>query len=161
MDAWRARAVDTDLQKEIAAASAKFGSGSGGATKHASSGKSESGRSSDDDAKTPAAKRAKKSAKPAARMPSEIGVTIPCSAVVVGKGLGKVQAPKTKCPTCNLDGHWRVDCPVAWANAGKPLPGFSSRGGRLKGAFTDGNPTKDTFAPVSYTHLTLPTIYSV
>ena len=73
MDAWRARAVDADLQKELAAASAKFGSGSGGATKHASSGESESGRSSDDDAKTPAAKRAKKTAKSAARMPSEIG----------------------------------------------------------------------------------------
>ena len=79
-------------------------------------------------------------------MPSEIGETIPCSAVVVGKGLGKVQAPKTKCPTCNLDGDRRVDCPVAWANVGKPLPGLSSRGGRLKGAFTDGNPTKDIFA---------------
>jgi len=84
MDAWRARAVDTDLQKEIAAAGAKFGSGSGGATKHASSGESESGRSSDDDAKTPAAKRAKKTAKSAARTPSEIGETIQCSAVVVG-----------------------------------------------------------------------------
>ena len=87
MEAWRARAVDTDLQKEIAAAGAKFGSGSesGGTTRPSSSGESESGRSSDDDVKTPAAERKKKGAKSAARMPSEIGETIPCLAVVVCK----------------------------------------------------------------------------
>ena len=79
-------------------------------------------------------------------MPTDIGDTIPCSEPVIGKGLGKTDVPTNACPTCSKKGHWRVDCPVRWSQAGKPLPGFGSSGKRLKGAWEDDNPTQETFA---------------
>ena len=110
------------------------------------SGTSGSEQSSDEEQEH-RSKRAKPSTPgPTQRMPTDIGDTIPCSSPVVGSGLGKVEDPKHACTTCHKKGHWRVDCPVRWAQAGKQLPGFGPNGKRLKRAWEDDNPTKETFA---------------
>ena len=149
VDAWSIQSVDSDLSAELKAASAAYGTGgaggSGGAARSARSGSSGSEESSDDD-RDRRHKRAKPSPSSSShRMPSDIGDTIPCSEPVVGKGLGRADEPKNACTTCGKKGHWRVDCPLRWAQAGKQLPGFGPNGRRLKGAWEDGNPTKETF----------------
>lgn len=69
----------------------------------------------------------------------------PSSKEVIGAALG-LDPPGGDCRHCKNPGHFHTDCPVRWAKRGHPLPGFSSNGRRIRGAWEDGNPTKETFS---------------
>ena len=77
-------------------------------------------------------------------MPVGIQATIPCSPSVIGVFLG-AKAPQNACHFCSQPGHWKTDCPQKWGEQGMTLPGFSSRGKRLAGKWTDNNPNKEVF----------------
>ena len=96
-DAWSARVVNTDLEKDFTTASAAFGAGSKAGSSLLAA--SESEVSSEEDVAR-GAKRAKKSTSSPTQhslLPSGIQDTICCSASVVGEGLGKAKPPRTNC----------------------------------------------------------------
>ena len=82
--------------------------------------------------------------KPAKEKPA-VSPTFPASKEVIGAALG-LDPPGGNCRHCQQSGHFHSDCPVRWAQRGHPLPGFSNNGRRIRGAWVDGNPTKETFA---------------
>ena len=74
-------------------------------------------------------------------MQKTIQATNPCSPSVIGVFLG-AKAPPSAYRYCAQQGHWKTDCPQKWGEQGMTLPGFSSRGRRIAGKWTDNNPNK-------------------
>ena len=66
----------------------------------------------------------------------DFGVHIPSSINVIGKNLG-ISCP-VSCKICRQGDHYHGECPVQWAKAGKPLPGFNSDGTRDAKAWKNG-----------------------
>jgi hypothetical protein len=67
---------------------------------------------------------------------------IPCSQEIVGDHLGVSGTPM--CRLCSQGAHYHGECPTAWGNLGKPLPGFHADGSRAPRKWKGNEPIAKT-----------------
>ena len=67
---------------------------------------------------------------------------IPCSQDIVGDHLGVSGTPM--CRLCGQGAHYHGECPTAWGNLGKPLPGFRADGSRAAKKWKGNEPIAKT-----------------
>ena len=60
------------------------------------------------------------------------GVHFPCSKSILGPKLGVQCSAVGQCRFCKKTGHWAGECPIEWASAGQPFPGYSPNGKRYR-----------------------------
>ena len=73
-----------------------------------------------------------------------MGFHFPFSTDLLGPTIG--QTPRaTTCSRCFSTSHFRGECPLDWADNGRPLPGFSRNGKRLVAKWNGAEPKRATF----------------
>ena len=68
----------------------------------------------------------------------------PVSEAIIGRVIG-IAAPASTCWECNVAGHYKGECPVAWGRLGHALPGWTKDGQRKAADWSNGEPRRKTY----------------